>query len=63
MRLIKTESVGMEILKWVERFLNGNINEMSGISALNRQNKAHVDEMQRILSSVVDPGASEEKQN
>lgn len=53
----------MEILKWVERFLNGNINEMSGISALNRQNKAHVDEMWRILSSVVDPGASEEKQN
>jgi len=53
----------MEILKWVERFLNGNINEMSGISALNRQNKAHMDEMQRILSSVVDPGASEEKQN
>lgn len=47
----------------MERFLNGNIDEMFRISALSSQDKAHLAKMRRVFSSVPELNASQGKQN
>lgn len=47
----------------MKRILNENINEMFRIFALNSQDKAHLDKMRRVFSSVLELDASQGKQN
>lgn len=47
----------------MRRFLNENVNEMFRISALNSQDEAHSDKMQRAFSSVLEQVVSWGKQN
>jgi len=47
----------------MERVLNENINGIFRISALNNQDKAHLDKRQRFFSSVLELDDSQGKQN
>lgn len=47
----------------MERFLKENVNEMFRISALNSQDKAHSDKIERAFSNVVEQDVSWGMQN
>lgn len=53
----------LENKAWMERFLKENVNEMFRISALNSQDKAHSDKMERAFSNVVEQDVSWGMQN